>query len=773
MNFTEKLSAQIKGSPFYCRPLALLSAVFLVALFLLKLNALWFWLFLGGAVIYSLYLLISGKRLFGLRNPLPYLLIFSSVLALAVSLPQTVRDARLKEAIGETVSAKAVIEKTYYSESFGSMHLVRLESINGRRVSGNAVLELTDVVEFMAYDTVTVEAVLGDALAEASETERLNRISGDICVTLTAETVQSVTNENKRGFFYGMYKVKCAMGDFLRDCLSPTAANYAIALFVGDTAALPSSFKRDMSALGISHILAVSGMHTSMIAAMVGFILNRTRSGRKTKAVAVSLAGLAFMCIAGLSACVVRTVIMLILSVTPCFFGRRGDSITALLLSAVIICLISPSSVLSCSLLLSFFATLGIVLSASYISKRAKGDLYKSRSGEMKRLYKLARSAVLAAVVSISASAFTVPIIAMYFGSISVISVAANFIAVPCSDYSMILLAAVFITGKIPIIGRVSTFLFELLYGFLVAFSEFTAKSFQTSVSVRYPFFTVLIILFVSVMLFLRLRGIRDPASPLAVFLACTVLFAFSVQAYSISVSDRGEVIYTADKSSEGLLVTSGEKSLYIDIGNGGKNVPKYAIGFTETRYYQTRLDAYMITHYHSAHIGTIKYLLSVGYIKSIYLPVPETEKEISFCNSILKTVSDECETITFVRGETVAFYGVEIETLPYSLLSRSTHPPLAVKVSFGGGSLVWLGASVMESDAAFFVSEMLVGCKTAILGRHGPKTKENIKFIAPSDISVYVSPFEDSSEGDVFSGGSFTYLTEDGDGFSTAVFRL
>lgn len=773
MNFTEKLSAQIRKSPFYCRPLALLSAVFLVALLLFKLKLLWFWLFMGGVIIYSAYLLISGKRLFGLKNPLPYLLIFSTLLVYLVSLPQTLRAERLKGYYDQTVTVEAVIEKTYYSESFGSMHRVKLKRINGEGVSGRATLELTDVVELREYDTVTVEASASNALDGVSGTERLGRISGDICLELTAETLKTVTGDNRHGFLYLTYRVNCAMGDFLRDCLSPEAANYAIALFVGDTGALPSSFKRDMSALGISHILAVSGMHTSMIASMVGFLLNRTRSGRRTKAVAVSLAGLAFMCIAGLSACVVRTVIMLILSVTPCFFGRRGDSITALLLSAVVICVISPGSVLSCSLLLSFFATLGIVLSASYISKKARGELYKSRSGEMKGLYRLARPLILAAVVSISASAFTVPIIAMYFGSVSVISVAANFIAVPCSDYSMILLAAVFLTGKIPIIGRVSTFLFEALYGFLVSFSEFTAKNFQTSVSVRYPFFTVLIILFVSVMFFLRLRGIRNPASPLAAFLVCTVIFAFSVQVYSVSASDRGEVIYTADKSSEGLLVTSGEKSLYIDIGNGGKRVPEYAIGFTETRYYQTRLDAYMITHYHSSHIGTLRHLLSVGYIKRVYLPVPETEKELSFCKSILQTVSDECETVIFVRGETVAFYDAEIETLPYTLLSRSTHPPLAVKVSFGGGSLVWLGSSVMESETAFCVSAMLSGCKTAILGRHGPKTKKNIEFTAPSDISVYISPFEDSSEGDVFIGGSFTYLTVDAEGFSAAVFSF
>ncbi len=773
MSFTERLSAQIKNSFFYCRPLALLSAAFLVSLFLFKLNLFCFLIFLLIVLAYCVYLLVSGYRLFKLKNLLPYLLLLSVCLSAVVSLPQISAKAKTEKYIGKTAEVKAVIESTYYSESFGSMHRVRLKEINGERVSGKAILELTVALKFNRYDTVLIDAEVSDASDAALGADKLSLLSDNVYLSLTSDTVKRVTDESKRGFLYRMHTVKEAMSDFLRDCLSPEAANYAIALFVGDTADLPDSFKRDMSALGISHILAVSGMHTSMLAAMVGFLLNRTSAGRKTKAIIVSIVGLVFMCIAGLSPCVVRTVIMLILSVIPCFFGRKGDSITALMLSAVIICVISPSSVLSCSLLLSFFATLGLVLSAQYISKRARGVLYKSRSGDMKRLYKVFKALVLATVVSASASAFTVPVIAMYFGEVSFVSVAANLIAVPCSDYSMILLVAVFITGKIPIIGKLSVFLFEALYTFLVSFSRFMTKSFETTVSLRYPFFTVLLILFVSVIFFLRLRGIRNPASPLAAFLVCTVIFTSCVQIHSASVASRGEVIYTANGSSEGLLVTSGEKSLYVDIGNGSKTLPVPSLSAVETRYCQTKLDGYMFTHYHSRHIGTVRYLLSVGYIERLYLPAPETESERSFYVSIVKSAAKDTEIISFIRGETVKFGNTVIDTLPYTLLERSTHPPIAVRVSFADSSVVFIGSSVMEAESAFFVSKMLDGCKTLILGRHGPINKGIYEIPTEPDISIYLSPYEDYDEASVFTGGSFNYIRADESGFVSEIFAF
>ena len=85
MNFTEKLSSQIKNSPFYCRPLAFMSAAFLISLFLFKLGIFYFCVFLTFIFIYSLYLIITGIKKFNLKNPLPFLLIMSTLITPFIS----------------------------------------------------------------------------------------------------------------------------------------------------------------------------------------------------------------------------------------------------------------------------------------------------------------------------------------------------------------------------------------------------------------------------------------------------------------------------------------------------------------------------------------------------------------------------------------------------------------------------------------------------------------------------------------------------------------
>ena len=172
-----------------------------------------------------------------------------------------------------------------------------------------------------------------------------------------------------------------------------------------------------------------------------------------------------------------------------------------------------------------------------------------------------------------------------------------------------------------------------------------------------------------------------------------------------------------------------------------------------------------MITHYHSGHIGTFKRLVRAYKIDKLYLPYPETAKEQKFYDEIMLHL-DRTEAVIYRRGEVVSFGAATVLSTPYSLLERSEHPILAVKVSFGENSLLYLGSAVTEADVLPFVETMLSDSSAVLCGRHGPVTKENEPYLLyNSETEVYLSPFEDICEQDVFPNGKFTYLTADGEG--------
>jgi hypothetical protein len=118
----------------------------------------------------------------------------------------------------------------------------------------------------------------------------------------------------------------------------------------------------------------------------------------------------------------------------------------------------------------------------------------------------------------------------------------------------------------------------ESVYTFIKWSAAFVTERISVTVSLKYPFFPVILILLGVLLLFLRLRSSRSPLALLGVFIACATVFGASVPIYGVIVRNRAEICYLANKSSEGILVNSGNDTLFIDVGNGSKSIPTEGI---------------------------------------------------------------------------------------------------------------------------------------------------------------------------------------------------
>ena len=159
MSFISELSEPIRRSPFYCRPLALLSAVFIVTLFTAQTSTVLSALFIIFIISYSVFILFK----YGRRSPLPYLLLSFMLLGQILALSAENGYRRASAFDGQTVEAKVVITGKIYSEAFGSAWECRILTINGEKHTGNAVLEVTEAPDFLIYDTVLLSAEAADA----------------------------------------------------------------------------------------------------------------------------------------------------------------------------------------------------------------------------------------------------------------------------------------------------------------------------------------------------------------------------------------------------------------------------------------------------------------------------------------------------------------------------------------------------------------------------------------------------------------------------------
>ncbi len=152
---------------------------------------------------------------------------------------------------------------------------------------------------------------------------------------------------------------------------NPAAYGLAKAIVLGDKAGIHLDIKNAFSISGISHLLAISGLHLMLFAGVIFFILRiglclipsvALRYNTKKAAAVLALCfAITYMVVSGYGYPVVRATIMFGLIMGGIILDRTSMSMRSVAIAATIILIATPQSVLSISFLLSFAAVIGLI----------------------------------------------------------------------------------------------------------------------------------------------------------------------------------------------------------------------------------------------------------------------------------------------------------------------------------------------------------------------------------------------------------------------------
>ena len=212
------------------------------------------------------------------------------------------------------------------------------------------------------------------------------------------------------------YIAHCIEGSVLR-CFPADVQGYAMALTTGNRSSLSLTAKSDLQRSGIYHALALSGMHMAVLAGMLSFL-------KKPKYIAIFGIPLCicFAVITGGSASVIRACVMEIFLLTGHALSRESDWPTSLSLSALVLMAQNPWSILNWGLQLSFLSVIGICTLSGRIFK------WFPTVSRKRSFRPLLHFLYLSLSVTLSASIFTFPLMALYFGQISLIAPVTNLV---------------------------------------------------------------------------------------------------------------------------------------------------------------------------------------------------------------------------------------------------------------------------------------------------------------------------------------------------------
>ena len=438
-------------------------------------------------------------------------------------------------------------------------------------------------------------------------------------------------------------------GKLLEETFPEDTSPFAKALLLGNTEDLDYKTDTNLKISGIRHVAAVSGLHVSILFALLSFATFR-------KPFLTALLGfpllLLFAATAGFTPSVNRACIMSGLMLLAQLFRKEYDGPTALSFAALCMLIVNPLVITSVGFQLSAGSVAGIYCFSPAIRKWLYGLLPKAKGWRGK----LVRWFVASVSISLGALVFTTPLCAMYFGTVSLIGVVTNLLTLWMIGGIFYGILAVCLVGQIFLPGASALAKILALPIRLVLFlADILADVPLSAVYTRSCYVTAWLVFVYVLLIFFLLGKNRKPAllAGCACLGLCIALLASWAEPllYStgITVLDVGQ--------GQCIVLQCKGKTFLVDCG--GDSDTRTADIAAQTLLSQgiSRLDGLILTHTDADHAGAVENFLSRIAADVLILPPVPIETAVSADTELL--FAAENLELSFEGGKITVYRGI------------------------------------------------------------------------------------------------------------------
>lgn len=395
----------------------------------------------------------------------------------------------------------------------------------------------------------------------------------------------------------------------------PEEGAMAKALFLGQKEALSGDTKTAFSRSGLSHVMAVSGLHVGFVVAPFWLLIPWIRSSTRKKAAGFLLLCLLLLFYAGLtgfSASVMRASLMAVLLTFGKLFSRQGHSINLVCVVLLMLLVIDPGMLFQVGFQLSFTAVFIILLLMPAAQRQIPNRLRYSRAGPLISVM------LVSAVVQVG----LFPVLTAYFGEFSVIGPIANLLVVPLLSG---LVPAGLLISVVPGLPEWLTAIPVMVMRPLLRWIPYAAETFgSTPVSfLRFSHDSVWLHLVwaTGVLLLASWRRYRIRWTLLillqagvAILLFRSIMEGSGVRELEITFLDvgQGDAIHIRTPGGQHLLIDTGPAMRGRDAGED------ILIPYLEYAGVDT-IEAILLSHPHADHIGGTEAILRTVPVKRVF----------------------------------------------------------------------------------------------------------------------------------------------------------
>lgn len=680
----------------------------------------------------------------------------------------------LQELVGENLTINATVWEREVSSAAYARYRVTVSSVlrEGEILSPNAfsaVLVLDTAGAYAVGDRISAE-VKGCTLSDVYPYPSYALADGCTIALLCEDGAESVKldgRQTEESTFLSVVKASRSLQEHLSFVLSEGISGdvgaFASAVLLGDRSGLSEDVSRDFGRSGIAHILALSGLHMSVLIGGLVWILRKIGLHRRVVSAVTIVAIFGFLLLTGFSMSACRAGLMLAFVAILGFFSRQPDPLTSLFLAVSMILLILPPAVASVGLWMSFSSVFGLLVFMPRIN-----DYFRTpkaeRGGFLGCVKRMLRGILTAVLVTVIASLSVLPILYLSGGEFPLFSVLTNLLTVFLVPYFLVFCLLFLLFRRVVMIGAVLRTLLRLIGGFIITTARQISYLPNATVSLSYSFVGAALLIFLLPTFFLlcmpprffvcckagllrkQSRGedatkegkkqklhlawfLLPPAIMCVVYGVC--LFAH-FSAFSTMKNLPVSVISVSD--GEIFLVREGSSSVLVDLSEG------YYSGYREAEIESsengcTEWSRIVLTECRMRHLSTVPRFCRSNLVREILLPTPASDQESLYTEGLVERLNYYEIPYTFYEREHEVPI-TESHTIMLSepvYLDRSVRPTFFLTLS-GEERLLYLSQSIEESALYGVAREQACEAEILVYGSRGPNRRVAYPTMATND---------------------------------------
>ncbi len=336
-------------------------------------------------------------------------------------------------ALGRTVQLTGVVvsDPTVRGSTQELRVAVEALALGGERVAARGDVRLWTPLgpDYRYGDRVRGRATLREPTSAAGRAFADYLATRGIAATGSFTDVETLAQGQGNSLRATVSAARADMDAALARSLDEPLAGLAQGIVTGRRDSLAPDLESDLRDTGLTHLVVISGSNVTLLALLVVASAAGLIGRRRAVWLALAVIG-AYTVFVGAEAPVVRAAIMASMLLLAGVAGRRSTAVPAIALAAAVMVAVSPGVVDDLSFQLSFVSTAALALMAAPLRQRLERRL---------RLDRARRSAgdvatgfvIETGVVTVTAVAATLPLIALHFGRISLVALPANLLVVP------------------------------------------------------------------------------------------------------------------------------------------------------------------------------------------------------------------------------------------------------------------------------------------------------------------------------------------------------